>query len=288
MLVESAVIPMAAAAAGGGGGMSIGTMAGLAGLFSSGMGMVGGLTGKGSSDSASDAAMFAAELAWRQYSGTRADEMPWITAGQGAIKELSTLTQPGEKLYDTEFSTEDFKADPSYEWRKQEGINALAAAGAASGNYGSGNMGVALQNYGQNLASTEYQSAYDRWMTSMNTLYSRLSGISNTGQNAATQTGNIGMQAAQIGMQGAGIEANAKMAGENALASGYQNIANQGMSGFGTMLKYDQNQQLIEALKNRSNPWDWNTGGAVIGSPGFSGGYNSWDPVEYNKLIGGF
>jgi hypothetical protein len=67
----------------------------------------------------------------------------------------------------------ELEMDPSYAWRKQQGIDALAASGAAAGNYGSGNMGVALQNYGQGLASTEYSNAYNRWRDLQQTSYGR-------------------------------------------------------------------------------------------------------------------
>jgi hypothetical protein len=107
--------------------------------------------------------------------------------------------------------------DPGYEFRKQEGINALAAAGAASGNYGSGNMGVALQDYGQNIASQEFQNVYNR-----------LAGMSGTGQVTSQQIGSMGVNtggamANYLNQAGQNI-AQGQIAGANALAGGARDL----------------------------------------------------------------
>lgn len=109
--------------------------------------------------------------------------------------------------------------DPGYEFRKQEGINALAAAGAASGNYGSGNMGVALQDFGQNLASQEFQNVYNR-----------LAGMSGTGQVQSQAIGGLGVNtgnamANYLNQAGQNI-AQGQIAGTNALIGGARNLEN--------------------------------------------------------------
>jgi len=109
--------------------------------------------------------------------------------------------------------------DPGYEFRKQEGVNALAAAGAASGNYGSGNMGVALQDYGQNIASQEFQNVYNR-----------LAGMSGTGQVQSQDIGNMGVNtggvmANYLNQAGQNI-AQGQVAGANALAGGVRDTEN--------------------------------------------------------------
>jgi hypothetical protein len=114
--------------------------------------------------------------------------------------------------------------DPGYEFRKQEGINALAAAGAASGNYGSGNMGVALQDYGQNIASQEFQNVYNR-----------LAGMSGTGQVTSQQIGSMGVNtggamANYLNQAGQNI-AQGQIAGANALAGGVRDMG-QGIASY--------------------------------------------------------
>lgn len=52
--------------------------------------------------------------------------------------------------------------DPSYKFRFDQGQQALERSAAAKGFLGSGNMLQELQNYGQGMASQEYQNQYNR------------------------------------------------------------------------------------------------------------------------------
>ena len=84
---------------------------------------------------------------------------PWRIAGENALEALQNAP-------DFEFTPEtfEFMADPSYEWRVDEGISALDASAASDGRVLSGAQDKALMEYGQNMASQEYQSAWERWM----------------------------------------------------------------------------------------------------------------------------
>lgn len=161
-------------------------------------------------------------------------------------------------LMDTGFSPEEFLAnqDPGYEWRKQQGVNALMASGAASGMYGSGNLGTALVDYGQNQASAEYQNAYNRYMESQNTLYNRLAGLSGTGQVQSQALGNLGMTAASnignFGVQGANALAAGQVGAAQASAGGLTGVSNALTGGLGTYLNYQNQQQLLNLLQQRN------------------------------------
>jgi hypothetical protein len=56
-----------------------------------------------------------------------------------------------------------FQADPGYAFRMSEGLKALERTAAARGGLLSGGAGKAFQRYGQDLASQEYGSAFDRF-----------------------------------------------------------------------------------------------------------------------------
>lgn len=146
----------------------------------------------------SDAANYAADLAYQQFLENKETLAPWVEAGGGSLNSLSSLMSEGGSLYDTDFTAEDFEAykDPSYDWRVKEGSNALAAQAAATGNYGSGNMATSLIDYGQNAASQEYAAAYNRYMNSQNTLFDRLYNMSSMGANAASGVANMGTNTA--------------------------------------------------------------------------------------------
>lgn len=201
-----------------------------------------------------DAANRATDIQWQMYSQTREDQAPWRQAGVSAVNELNALMQPGGYLYDTAPTIEDLQMDPGYAWRTQEGINALMASGAASGSYGSGNLGKALVDYGQNAASGEYQNAYSRWLDARNTLYNRLAGISGTGQVSSQAIGNMGMNAAtnagNYALAGAQAIGQGYMGQANAYSGGINQLHNSSMSGLGTWMNYNQNQQLMNMLNN--------------------------------------
>jgi len=207
------------------------------------------------------AAAYAANLQNEQWQQTQQNMKPWLQAGTGAINQLATGIQPGGKF--AEFKMNPLMSDPSYAFRKQEGVNALMAQGAAGGNLASGNMGVALQNYGQNLASTEYQNEYARQLGEWMNSYNMLSGVAGTGQTAATNLGTFGANAATS-------MGESRMGGANALAAGQIGAANaqgqsimnwgnqlQGLAGFGGNYMKEQNM-LNAGWQNNLNSFNSN------------------------------
>jgi hypothetical protein len=140
---------------------------------------------------------------------------PWLQAGKGALGELSGLTStPGQGLLTP--WTQQFQAptdvtqqnDPGYQFRLQQGMQALNNSAAAKGNLLSGNTLEAQQQYGQNYASNEYNNVYNRALqqyqqnygifeNNQANEYNRLAGLAGTGQTAATSLGQEGQAAAQ-------------------------------------------------------------------------------------------
>jgi hypothetical protein len=68
-------------------------------------------------------------------------------------------------------SEEELRADPGYEFRLTEGINALDRAAAARGLLSSGRVMREVQRYGEGLAAQEYGAAYGRGATELNRRY---------------------------------------------------------------------------------------------------------------------
>ena len=168
-----------------------------------GAGMVGG------------AGQDATSLQLSMLDQARQGVQPWAGSGVNALAQLTAgLTTPGG-AFQGQMTPQEFlqNLDPGYGWRKQQGIDALASSGAAAGNYGSGNMGTALQDYGQNLASNEYQNAWNRYNTGQQQLIQNLGRLSTMGEGAATNQGawgvgtgqNIGNQMLQSALAQAGL-----------------------------------------------------------------------------------
>jgi len=164
------------------------------------------------------------------------------------------------------FTMAQYQADPGYGFRLREGLKALDRTAAARGGLLSGNQLRGAMQYGQDLASQEYQNAFNRFQTErsniLNPLQS-LGGVGQTSTNALTSAaGNLGAgTAAAYGNLGSALNANALAAG-NARASGYMGMANAATSGVGQYLNYRQNQQLINAFNNTN---------AFQGVPGMGG-----------------
>jgi hypothetical protein len=109
------------------------------------------------------------------------------------------------------FAPSDLTLDPSYQFRLNQGLQALKASGAATGTLQTGQGLKDINDYAQGAASQEYQSAYDRFMNNQNTLYNRLSGIAGLGQNALGTVSGQGQAAA--GAAGSNITGAAGAAG---------------------------------------------------------------------------
>jgi hypothetical protein len=103
-----------------------------------------------------------------------------------------------------------FTASPGYQFRQQQGQQAVERSAAAKGGLFSGAAGKALTNYGQNTASQEF----DNYLA-------RLFGVAGSGQNAAANLGSLGAgNAAQLGSIYQTIgnnQANATMSQANAI-----------------------------------------------------------------------
>jgi len=176
---------------------------------------IGGLFGAGQ---ASSAAKQAANISGQatdksialqkyMYDTTRGDYAPYREAGTNALNNMTGANQNA------------FFNDPSLKWRYDQGLNAMNQTAAAKGGLQSGAALKAGQNYGQNMASTEYQNAFNRWAN-----------IANLGMGAAANTAGAGSNyansASSLYQNDAANKGNAKLSSANAWNSAYQGAGN--------------------------------------------------------------
>lgn len=197
--------------------------------------VVGGTTAAGmfAADKAAkvqaNAANRASDVQWNMYNQTRQDNMPWMQAGQGGLNGLMQLYGFQNNNGQWERSANPMAAaqsmlqsDPSYQFRLQQGQGAVENSALARGGLLSGNALKAMQDYGQNMASTEYGN-----------IANRLAGLSGMGQGSAQYMGGMGANtAANVGnnMMNAGA---ARASGYTGMYNALSNGVNQGMSLFG-------------------------------------------------------
>ncbi len=170
----------------------------------------------------------ASEIQKDMYDQTRKDLMPYADAGRNSLNQLVGQMAPNGYFNQT-YTGQDIYDDPSYQFRLNEGLDAVQSGAAAQGGLLSGATLKALQGYGQDMASQEFGNAYNRFNADQTNRYNRLSNIVGIGQNAAAQQGNAGMQTAQA-------VANNTMSGANAQAAGQIAAGNKTANIFGSVV----------------------------------------------------
>ena len=107
---------------------------------------------------------------------------PYMQAGSSALRSLQSGIANGEynapkfrysgdtRQIDPGYTepTFNFKQDPGYQFRLGEGLKGVENSAAARGSQLSGGTLKALQRYGQNFASNEYNNAYGRFVGDRN------------------------------------------------------------------------------------------------------------------------
>jgi hypothetical protein len=169
-------------------------------------------------------------------------------AGQNRLLQLLGLGKDKTaadygKYASAEFTPAQFQADPGYAFRMSEGMKGLERSAAARGGLLSGSALKGIQRYGQDLASQEYQNAFNRYQTARtNTLnpFASLAGVAQSSAN--TLTGAAGQLGQNIGSNiiGAG----------NAMAAGQVGAANAISQGVGQGINFYQGQQYLNRLPN--------------------------------------
>lgn len=215
----------------GGGGMNPWLYAGTS--------LLGAYASNRAAQTQADAANRAADLQYQQWKESTALQEPWRKAGETALNALVPLATQY-----TPFGKEQFQQDPGYQFRLTEGLKALDRQAAARGGLISGAALKATERYGQEMASQEYQNAFNRYQTERQARLNPLQSLAGLGQTTAQQIGQAGQQmAANVG--------EAQQSAAAARSSGYVGGVNALTQGLGNYLGYQQSQDYLNYLKNK-------------------------------------
>lgn len=155
------------------------------------------------------AAANATQLQERMYEEGVERSKPFYERGVEAIGTLGDLmaynVSPEEQgMFMQRFGQEQFEADPGYQFRRQEGEEALRRQLAAQGQTLSPQVMEALMAQNQGMASQEYNEAFNRYQAEQGNLFNRLASIAGMGQTQAARNTAAGQNMAnrvgQIGM----------------------------------------------------------------------------------------
>ncbi|UZB05543.1 hypothetical protein OM948_08840 [Xanthomonas citri pv. fuscans] len=143
--------------------MSWGAVAGAA------VSVVGGVIANNKNKKANGQAQSAADANY--YANTQ-NMQPYLNAGTGALNQLAQLNAGN-------YSS--FQESPDYQFALQQGIQGLDRSAAARGSLYSGGQQADLMQFGQGLASQQY-----------NNYYNKLASLAGMGQSAASALAGVG------------------------------------------------------------------------------------------------
>lgn len=132
-----------------------------------------------------------------------------------------------------DFSLSDFNLDPGYQFRMDQGSQALQRSAAAKGSLLGGGTLKALARYGQDYASNELNNAFNRYQVNRSNQINPLFSLAGLGQTSAGQVASSGTS---LGNNAANINFNGGVDAGSARASGYASTAKAINSGISNTL----------------------------------------------------
>jgi hypothetical protein len=207
-----------------------------------GAGLLGARSASKAADVQAQATQAAQDAQERMFERQVELQEPFRQAGIGALNKLIPLSDY------TKFGMDQFTQDPGYGFRLTEGMKSLDRTAAARGGLLSGATLKGAQRYGQDLASQEYQNAFNRYQTERAAQLNPLQSLAGVGQTAAgTLTNAYGAYGAQTGQNLQDIA--------SARASGYlgqSNALNQALGQAGQMYQYGQRTNALADFYGRT------------------------------------
>ena len=256
----------------------------------------GGLIAAGGSKKAGDIQVQAGREAQaaqdRRYEEQKVLQEPFRQAGLTAQEQIMQLigiggdkTAAGYGSLGKSFGMSDFEQDPGYGFRQSEGLKALERSAAARGNLLSGSTLKGVQRFSQDLASQEYQNAFNRYQVERAAKLNPLQSLMGSGQSAAN------VMTTTAGQAGQNEAANIYNTGQ-ARASGYIGQANALSTALGQIGSIASNLPMNNALMgyySRSTPSSTGGfGGTPSTAPFSTPPYIPTTKTPFGVMPGGF
>lgn len=209
-----------------------------------GAGLLGASSSRSAANTQAQATQAAQDAQTQMFNKQVELQEPWRQAGITALNKLIPLTDY------TKFGTEQFQQDPGYAFRLSEGMKALDRTAAARGGLLSGATLKGAERYGQDMASQEYQNAFNRYQAEraaqLNPLQS-LAGIGQTATGALTNAAqSYGAQTGQNLQDIGTARASGYLGGSNALSSAIGQA--------GQMYQYGQRTNALAGMYGNTYP----------------------------------
>jgi len=213
-------------------------------------GLAGSAISAGAAQSAAGTQASAADQAsanaLQEYDQTRADLLPYQTAGQSALGTLETtlglpggsgtnaLTANGLSGLTFQPTQAQLESTPGYQFDLSQGLQAVQNSNAAQGLGISGSALKGAASYATGLANNTLTTQQGIFQQNLGNVLNPLTNLAGTGENAAATTGQQGIQAVgnanalQVG--GANAIASGTVGAANAASSGLNSVGNSGLN----------------------------------------------------------
>jgi hypothetical protein len=199
-----------------------------AAVIMGGASLVGGFIGADATRKAARQQMEAIERAkgeiGRAYGESKGYYTPYQEAGAQGLNALRGMMEYKP------MTLADMQQDPGYQFRLQEGLKQLGRTASARGGALSGATLRGTQGYAQNLASEEYQNAFNRYLTNRQEQLRMPLYFSNMGMQTASDLANLstsyGSNIANLIGQGGQAQAAGTMGAANAWSNALGGISN--------------------------------------------------------------
>lgn len=242
--------------------MAIGTATAIIGsavIGAAASGAAGIFGGNKAADEQKKAAKKAAKLQKQALAQQMALVKPYVEAGTNALAEYQKMA-PYE-----DFGMKQFEADPGYNFRMAEGMKALERSASARGLLQSGGTLKGIQQYGQNLASSEYENAFSRYLSQREARLDPYRYLSGQGQAAAVgqaaNVGSTGAALAEIAAQRGNINAAQAAGTAGAIGNAFGSVA----QGVGSYYANEPYMNYLNSITSGMNSPRYTT--AAFGGP---------------------
>ena len=191
-------------------------------------GVMGSRSAKKAAEQQAAAIREATALQRQMFEQQRADLAPYRDVGYTALGDITERIP----FFTSQFGDEQLAQylDPSMEFRRRLGEQTTARMLNVGGGAISGNTLRGLEEFGQNLASTEYGNAFNRFQNERTNIYNSLANIAGMGQQSVNTGVQASQQAAsnlgQLAVGGGQVQAAGTIGATNALTGGLQNASN--------------------------------------------------------------
>lgn len=187
-------------------------------------GLIAGQGAKSAAQTQANSAQQALQFQKDEFNTITGQESPYMQAGQGAQSQLNYLLgigTPGQQVQAgkmgvggqpgtassstaggygsllTPFNTDTFhQMSPAYQFQLEQGQQGVLNQDAAAQGSLSGAALKDLISFNQGSANTAFNNAFSQYQTQQQNIYSRLGGVAQLGQNAASNTGAQGVNLA--------------------------------------------------------------------------------------------